>query len=85
MKITHKAPSYMPKFPNIRDVHNHYTRQSVSSLFIDKSSSNGPSSFKFNGTKLWNSLPNNVTDCESYDLFKRSTKSHLMDAFCMNS
>lgn len=70
------APSYMCNIEKVN--HNHNTRFSSNAFVLPHVRSKGKTSFKYNGAKLWNSLPNHLKSQESKSSFKRKCKSFLM-------
>lgn len=71
------APLYMcehvPKFSA-----SHCTRRSQNSFIVSDAKSHSKVSFKCNGVKLWNSLPNSIRNSDSKDKFKKCCKKYLM-------
>ena len=63
---------YIPRFAQ-----SHCTRNSVNSFEILHVKTHGSRSFKFNGVKLWNSLPNYIKCAENKDTFKYKCKQYL--------
>jgi len=70
------APSYMSDYIP-RFAQSHCTRNSVNSFEILHVKTHGSRSFKFNGVKLWNSLPNYIKCAENKDTFKYKCKQYL--------
>ena len=65
---------------NASDVDNHLTCSSANGcLFRPRGA--GTKSFKFYGTKIWNSLPTDLRNVSAHSLFKIRCKSYFMDKF----
>ena len=62
-------------------LHNYNTR-SVRSLVLPNTGSHGQKSFKYFGARYWNSLPNEVRNCEKKDTLKsmKLCKEFLLSA-----
>ena len=56
----------------------HCTRRSQLSFIVSSDGTQGSMSFKCNGVKLWNKLPNVIKTSISKDKFKYNCKSYLM-------
>lgn len=70
------APSYMVNYiPCV--VQHHNTRNSTNSFILHCVNSFGSLSFRHNGVKLWNSLPNHIKYSNSKDKFKSKCKQYL--------
>ena len=72
------APSYMCVFQKTMSSRAHNTRHSQNSVNIPIVGTHGQKSFVYNGSKLWNSLPNELKLCASIEKFKYQCKSYLM-------
>ena len=60
--------------------HDYNLRQrSVHTSNIDFLSSYGEKSIQFRGAKLWNSLPQEIIQSQSLNIFKKQLKSYLLD------
>ena len=76
-KIFHKsAPKYMYNVEITS--HRHNTRNSSMSFMVPHVKTQGSMSFKFNGVKLWNELPDNIKMVEDKGAFKSKCKHFLM-------
>ena len=72
-----KSPDYMKgQFPLLSS--GHHTRNNVSNFAVPRVESFGINSFKYTGTKLWNSLPLSVKSLRSKFDFKKAVKSYLI-------
>jgi len=72
------APVYMSDYIP-RKAKLQCTRNSDLSFMLPHVKTPGSHSFKFNGIKLWNSLPNYIKCAESKDIFKLKCKQYLFD------
>ena len=78
------APPYLTDmFQKSFEVHNHNTRSSSNKSFVCPGGHGKlyTKTFAFYGTKLWNSLPSQLTDIKALELFKSRCKTHFMDKF----
>ena len=72
------APSYMCEYvEQHKRVYN--TRYSYNSFTVPQVNSNGKLTFKWNGVKLWNKLPNYIKSCDSKKKFKSQYKKYLFN------
>ena len=71
------APEYMCQYIS-KLVPSHNTRNSVNAFQIDRVGSHGVHTFKWNGVKLWNKLPNDVKCAKTKSDFKIQCKRCLM-------
>ena len=62
---------------NVRP-HCHFVRHERAPRFICRSKI-GEKSLQFTGMHLWNSIPPEIKTSESYNIFKKSYKKHLID------
>jgi hypothetical protein len=72
------APAYMLDYIP-RNFQSHCTRQSLNTFVLPHVKSHGSLSFKWNGVRLWNSLPNFLKCATSKDSFKYKCKKFLFD------
>ena len=70
-------PEYMCQLIS-KLVASHNTRNSVNAFQIDRVGSHGVHTFKWNGVKLWNKLPNDVKCAKTKSDFKIQCKRCLM-------
>ena len=68
-----KSPEYM-KGQFLLLSSGHHTRHNVSNFVVPRVESFGINSFKYTGTKLWNSLPLSVRSLQSKFDFKKAVK-----------
>jgi len=88
-KIMHQhscnaLPNHLSSFfTSTRQIHNRFTRSSSNNLlYLPKfSTSRCQKSIKFQGTKIWNSIPANLQNLPFYK-FKNSFKWYLLDTYC---
>ena len=75
------SPDYMTEhFVSQDSMHNYSTRLSKKGGYcLPKVKCHGSKSFSFNSIKLWNSLPESLTEVNRLEGFKVSIKSHLMN------
>ena len=76
------APTYlMEMFTESRSIHTHNTRSSSrKNLFIERGNGREyTKTFRFYGSKLWNSLPVEIRQASSEEQFKKHSFSHFMD------
>ena len=72
------APAYMSDYlPRFNQ--NYNTRRSENSFVVSHVNSYGSTTFKWNGVKLWNNLPNSIKCIESKSNFKRKSKKLLFE------
>ena len=72
------APAYMADYiPRFNQTYN--TRRSENSFVVSNVNSCGSTSFKWNGVKLWNNLPNSIKCIESKGNFKGRSKKLLFE------
>ena len=70
------APNYMSEYiPHFTQIQ--CTRNSVNSFEVAHVKTHGSCTFKFNGAKLWNRLPNYIKCAENKDTFKHQCKTFL--------
>ena len=75
--VYHKtAPEYLCDIDLIS--HGHNTRNSSQSFIIPHVKTQGSKSFRYNGIRLWNSLPSYLKNIEEKRLFKCKCKDYLM-------
>ena len=84
-KITNDlAPRYLSDVAtSASDVHEHLTHSSASGCLF-RTRGVGKfyiKTFKFYGTKVWNSLPKDLRNVSSYSLFKSKFKTYFMEKF----
>ena len=74
-----QAPSYLCDiYSKVSDLHGYRTRLSSNSgLVLPKFKSHGMKTFHFTAVKLWNSIPRNICDTNSYSHFKQNVKQHM--------
>lgn len=77
--ISGTAPKYLKIFNNIKCIHQHSTRYSELSVFVERVKSNGMATFKFNGAKLWNNLPLTIKSSPNKNVFKKKCRKHLQN------
>ena len=58
--------------------HDHFVRHVRAPRFICRSKT-GETSLQFGGMKLWNNIPPEIKTSESYNIFKKNFKKHLID------
>lgn len=75
------APKYMLDFIP-RNVSKQHTRHSNLSFNLPQVKTPGSQTFKFNGVKLWNSLPDYLKCAESKNVFKYKCKKFLLKKMC---
>lgn len=75
------SPDYMSEhFVSQDSMHNYSTRLSKKGGYcLPKVKCHGSKSFSFNSIKLWNSLPESLTEVNRLEGFKVAIKSHLMN------
>ena len=71
------APDYLCNFDKVIDIHSHVTRNSVRSYCLPQVKSQGKTTFRYNGAKLWNNLPQYVKCQRTKDSFKFKCKDYL--------
>ena len=76
-----RAPSYLCDFTRTSDIHSHVTRYNLMAFIIPHVKTQGKLTFKYNGAKLWNSIPVNIKKLENKDSFKCAVKLHLSNMF----
>ena len=73
------APPYMMDVVRTSDLHNHRTRNSSLNFVLPRVKSQGALTFKFNGIKLWNNLPEHIRLSAAASSFKTKTKILYMN------
>jgi hypothetical protein len=74
------VPTYLQNvFKPLNNIHGYNTRKSSKNgLFVPVSKSkSGHSTFAYEGTQLWNALPNDLTILQSYNHFKTKCKQYF--------
>ena len=72
-------PSYLStKFVKRSETHSYYTRQNNQLNLPQCRTSAAQCAFLFRASKYWNSLPNNIRNSASIEVFKRSTKLEII-------
>ena len=78
------APDYLAGgFTAVREVHNHFTRGSVSDFHISSpcSSTLSQKSFEYVSKKEWNFLPQELKQIRSLTTFKSHLRSHFLNQY----
>ena len=70
------------RLTNLTHLHNHNTRSHCNmNYYLPSVRTNlGKTSFSFNGSKIWNSLPYELRNCSSF-VFKYNLKNYLMQKY----
>ena len=72
------APGYLSSgFVSITDTHSHLTRGSTFNYTITKDMCDSPTTFLFTAAKLWNNLPNELKNINSFMVFRTKLKLFL--------
>ena len=72
------APSYMSQPNRLSNQHNYGTRNVSWNFSTQNVKSDSHNSFKFNGIKMWNNLPEMIQSCITKNLLKTKCKKHLL-------
>ena len=77
-------PCFSDYFKFSSSVHSYSTRQSCDgNLYVTSVNTTqyGLRSLKFTGSRIWNSLPLNITKSNSFSLFRKALKNCMLDCY----
>lgn len=75
---TGKCPSYLKTIVSKKS-HNHNTRSGNNAFEVKNVKGAGKTSFNYNGTIMWNSLPTNLQNIDNKSSFKSKCKKYLLN------
>ena len=78
--LNNNVPEYLQNHFNCVN-HRYNTRQSENLSIPRNRTVQGQRSFKYTGTKDYNSIPQNLKSIESHQSFKRNVKCHFQDLY----
>ena len=68
-------------YKTVNQLHNHRTRQSQKLHVAKTRTKIGEKSVKIIGAKMYNDLPEHITDCKTDKSFKNKRKLHILDGY----
>ena len=72
-------PTFLHLFIKSNEVHSYNTRNAKMYRTHSCKTTTKQHTILFNGPKLWNSLPENIKQAETFGCFRNGMKKHLLD------
>ena len=71
-------PDYLStQFYKVHEQHQHFTRNSSLNYVLPRARSIAINNFSFQGTKIWNNIPENIKIIQNKQNLKKHVKSHI--------
>ena len=67
--------------PTFQTVHSYGTRNSINLVSVFQRLSFTQNSILFTGPQIWNSIPNEIKNANSLNIFKRSFKQFILNSY----